>query len=109
MRSEVRMNRDTSESTAPGGPQAAAPRRVPLVVDLDGTLVRTDTLHEALLALFARAPWMLLRAFGWLSRGRSGFKRALADLQGIDVERLPYNESLLARLRNEARTRDVVL
>jgi len=31
----------------------------PLVVDLDGTLVRTDMLHETLVGALQRFPWLL--------------------------------------------------
>ena len=31
----------------------------PLVVDLDGTLVRTDMLHETLVGALKRSPWLL--------------------------------------------------
>ncbi len=91
-------------ATAPGAParpdraaSAAAP--VPLVVDLDGTLCRTDTLHEAAFGLAARRPWTLAAFPGWLARGRAGFKRAVADRAVLDPALLPYDEAVLALAR----------
>lgn len=72
---------------------------ITLVVDLDGTLCRTDTLHEGLLALAATRPWMLLQIPKWLSEGRAGLKERLAD-QGIAApDELPFNETVIEMLR----------
>ena len=82
---------------------------VPLVVDMDGTLLLTDTLHEGVLALLRREPRASLALPGWLLRGRAGFKAAIADRVQLDAAYLPYNEALLARLREEAPQRRLVL
>lgn len=82
----------------------------PLIVDLDGTLVATDTLHELLLELAGRNPLDLPRALFALSRGRVGFKAAMADLAKLDPAALPYRDEVLG-LINEAKEhgRPVVL
>ncbi|RKH36393.1 UbiA family prenyltransferase [Corallococcus praedator] len=83
---------------------------VPLAVDLDGTLARTDTLHENLLVLFKHAPWLLLLAPLWVLRGKAFFKAEVARRARLDVTALPYNEAVLAFLREEhARGRRLVL
>ena len=42
---------------------------VPLVVDLDGTLLRSDTLEEVVVRHVIRGPWRLVCAvFVWLFR-----------------------------------------
>ncbi len=74
-------------------------RDVVLVVDLDGTLSRTDTLHEALLSLISSNPLALLRVPGWLSGGRVGFKAELADRCVVDPDSLPLNETVLDLIR----------
>lgn len=72
----------------------------PLCVDLDGTLVATDLLWEALFLLVRRRPWILVVAPFWLMRGRSGFKRRLASrARDLDVTRLPYREDVVAFVR----------
>lgn len=91
-------------------PLPADPPDVPLAVDLDGTLVRTDTLHENLLALFKQAPWLLLLLPLWVLKGKAFFKAEVARRAALDASRLPYNEELLAWLREEkARGRRLVL
>lgn len=72
---------------------------IALVVDLDGTLSRTDTLHEALLALVTGAPGKLLQLPGWLGKGKAALKAELADIGVIDPAELPLNEAVLESLR----------
>jgi len=94
----------------PDTPLPVAPPDVPLAIDLDGTLVRTDTLHESLLALFKHAPWLLLLLPWWVLKGKACFKAEVARRVALDATRLPYNEELLAFLREEqARGRRLVL
>lgn len=83
---------------------------LPLCVDLDGTLVAGDTLHESLAALARRRPELLWRVPGWLREGRAGFKRRVADAVVPDAAALPYREEVVAYAR-EARAsgRTVVL
>src|SRR5690349_968537 len=81
-----------------------------LYVDLDGTLVATDLLHESFLAAAKRSPWIALQCVGWLLRGRACLKEELARRGAIDVAALPYRESVLDFLREErARGRRIVL
>ena len=72
---------------------------VPLIVDLDGTLVRTDTLHEGMLVLARRHPLALLQVPSWLLRGRAYLKRKVAEAEISDVESLPLNAGLMLFLR----------
>jgi phosphoserine phosphatase len=72
-----------------------------LVVDLDGTLLRTDAAWESLLELVRRRPWRLLLLPVWLLRGRSYAKLRLAREASLDVRSLPYDEELLEWLKLE--------
>lgn len=75
---------------------------LPLVVDLDNTLVLTDTLDEqAAQALFRRSN-LLLRAIVNLTHGRAAFKAALACENDPSLSNLPLREDLLAWLREQA-------
>lgn len=74
---------------------------VVLAVDLDGTLVHTDTLHEGVLALGRHNASMLLLLPSWLRQGKAAFKAKLAAEVVPDVACLPYNEPLLAWLREQ--------
>ena len=88
----------TAETISPTDPQAAdiAGTDIVLVVDLDGTLCRTDTLHEAVLDLTATDPVKLLRLPGWVREGRAELKAHLADRGVIDPDTLPLNEAVVA-------------
>lgn len=89
---------NTSALAAPR--HAAATDARPLVVDLDGSLVRTDTLIECLVGAL-RHPLKLARALLALRRGKAAMKAALADIAVPDPALLPYHPELLAFLRDE--------
>jgi 4-hydroxybenzoate polyprenyltransferase len=72
----------------------------PLVVDLDGSLVRSDTLVECFVAVL-RHPVKLARALFALRRGKAALKAVLAEIAALDPALLPYNRELLAFLRDE--------
>ena len=72
---------------------------VTLVADLDGTLCRTDTLHEAILRLAAASPLQLLRLPLWFSEGRAGLKARIADKVVVDPGSLPFNDEVVEVLR----------
>lgn len=91
-------------------PTLAASVDVPLVVDLDGTLVRTDTLHESLLVLLKRNPLLLVLAALWLLKGKAAFKAEVGRRVRLDAALLPYSQPLLAYLTEEKeRGRKLVL
>jgi 4-hydroxybenzoate polyprenyltransferase len=79
----------------------------PLVVDLDGTLIRTDILWESLLLLIKKKPKEFLVTPLWLLKGKSFFKRKLADNVTPDVTVLPYYDeviNLLYKSKKEGKT-----
>lgn len=69
---------------------------LPLYVDLDQTLMRTDSLFESLFALFKRSPQRAFLLVFALLRGRAAFKQRLSDAVRLDPALLPYNERVLA-------------
>ena len=73
-----------------------APQPRPLILDLDGTLVRADMLLETVLALLRTAPWRLFEIGLWMLRGRAYLKRRLGEETSIEPDALPFNEELLA-------------
>jgi 4-hydroxybenzoate polyprenyltransferase len=83
---------------------AAATRGVPLVLDLDGTLLATDLLAESLAAFVFRHPANLFRALGWLVQGRAVLKRRLAEAGALDLTSLPFRQDVLDYARAEAAT-----
>src|SRR5215467_8184332 len=89
-------------------PQTLQPH-VPLCVDLDGTLIRSDLLVESALNLLRTNPLYLFRYAGWLLRGRAHLKREIAERTTIDVATLPYEHRLLGWLSEYAGSRPLIL
>lgn len=91
-------------------PAADKADTVPLVLDLDGTLIRTDSLIEQGFALLRRNPFAIFQLIGWLMAGRVVLKQQLADAVSLDPEFIPVNEDLVAFAEAEsAKGRKVVL
>ncbi|MDX3909589.1 MAG: UbiA family prenyltransferase [Sphingobium sp.] len=78
--------------SAQSSPQTAL---APLIVDLDQTLVRTDTLHENLTEVAFRQPLKLPGACLQLLRGRAAMKRRLTEIAPVDCTTLPYDQAVL--------------
>ncbi len=76
---------------------------IPLCVDLDGTLVRTDMLWESVLANARLRPWILLTLPLLLLKGRASMKSILAESADIDVATLPYRTEVLELIRRSRR------
>lgn len=75
--------------------------KIPLVVDLDGTLINTDMLHESAIAAFRQNPLVVFKILLWLTRGKAYLKASLAKLITINAETLPYNQAFLAWLKSK--------
>lgn len=80
-------------------PAADAPDLVPMVVDLDGTLIHTDMLHESALRVARDRPAHLFRIPFWLGAGKAVLKSKLASHTSFDSASLPFNIPLLEWLR----------
>lgn len=85
-------------STPPATTKSAA---VPLCVDLDGTLIRTDMLWESFVRALRRNPLFLFAALAWWCRGRAHLKQQLARRADVPVGSLPFSESFVQFLRAE--------
>jgi len=95
----------TQSQTEPGTAEC-----LPLCVDLDGTLVKSDTLIDSLLVLARTHPLLLLRLPGMVLRGKAPFKAFVTENVSLDVTHLPYNRKLLQFLQQEnARGRQIYL
>ncbi|MFN7937886.1 MAG: UbiA family prenyltransferase [Bryobacteraceae bacterium] len=82
---------------------------LPLCIDLDGTLVKTDMLFESLARLLKHKPWLILLVPFWCLQGRAALKRKLASHVSIDVHSLPYNSALVEWLRVQKDLRQLLL
>jgi 4-hydroxybenzoate polyprenyltransferase len=81
--------------------ERAEERALPLCVDLDGTLLESDTLYEAVIALVRSRPLAILQVFLWALRGKAYLKSRVADESPLDVTLLPVREDFLDFLEQE--------
>jgi 4-hydroxybenzoate polyprenyltransferase/phosphoserine phosphatase len=89
---------------------ATAGGEPPLVVDLDGTLLRSDMLVESFSALLSSAPLSALAAMVSLRGGKAAFKARLARDAELDIANLPWNGEVLDLIASEqARGRRIYL
>lgn len=83
---------------------------LPLVVDLDGTLLRSDLLIETGMAYVRGHPFQIHKMAGWLAQGKIELKSHLANSTHIDVSVLPYNATVLEIIKNARKeNRKIVL
>jgi 4-hydroxybenzoate polyprenyltransferase/phosphoserine phosphatase len=69
---------------------------IPLVVDLDGTLIRSDLLVESGFAYLGADPLRLPRLLQALQQGKASLKNLIARDTEIDPSTLPYDRNVLA-------------
>jgi len=72
--------------------------QVALCVDCDGTLVRTDLFHEALLRVLKHRPWLIFSMLVWLMHGKAYFKNRIAELEPLEPATLPIRREVLAMI-----------
>jgi phosphoserine phosphatase len=83
---------------------------MPLVLDLDGTLIAGDLLYKSFFSILRRNPLIVFSCAAWLLRGRAALKRELALRNRIDWERLALHRDVLDLARREkAAGRTIVL
>lgn len=82
----------------------------PLVVDLDGTLLRSDLLLETGIAFLRSNPLQLLKPFIWLLKGKASLKEGLAKDSHVDVTVLPYDPAVITLIEQaRASGRSIIL
>lgn len=82
-------------------PESADATLRPLCVDLDGTLVKSDTLVDSLLALMRAHPSLAFKLPIQVLRGKAAFKAFVSESVALDVAHLPYNYALLQFLQEQ--------
>lgn len=87
-----------AELSGAGEPSPATP---PLVVDLDGTLVKTDLLIETVFSLLRQHPRCLFLLPVWLAQGKAWFKHEVARRASLDVATLPWRSEFIEALRRQ--------
>lgn len=71
------------------------PDKPVLVVDLDGTLLRSDILYETFWSAFGRSWRSPFRAARAMASGKAALKRSLARDGQIEVTTLPYDPKII--------------
>ena len=82
---------------------SSADSLIPLVLDLDGTLIKTDTLYILILSLFYKKPWYVPLLPFWFWKSRPFAKARLTELIDLPTHTLPYNFELLDFAKREAK------
>jgi phosphoserine phosphatase len=103
----------TPERQRPGDQAVALfglPVSMPLVLDLDGTLIAGDLLYKSFVSILRRNPFVVFQCAAWLLRGRAALKRQLALRSRIDWDWLQVHQDVVAlAIREKAAGRSVVL
>jgi len=74
---------------------------VPLIIDLDNTLISTDLLLESVLIFVGLYPLKIFLVPLWLVSGKAYLKSRLANLVEIDISCLPYNTKVISLIKDE--------
>jgi 4-hydroxybenzoate polyprenyltransferase len=72
-----------------------------IAVDLDGTLLKTDSLHESAISLIHDNPLSIFALPLWLANGKAALKAKITDHVSLDVTTLPYNYELIDWLKEK--------
>jgi len=62
----------------------------PLIIDLDGTLIRSDLLAESAFLFLKKNPFKVFLLLIWLFKGKAELKTRLAENTALDIHSLPY-------------------
>ena len=83
---------------------------VPLCVDLDGTLIKEDSLFLAVKSILLDRPFLGLRFLPWIWRGRAYFKKRIADHYGLGVDQVTFNQAVVQYIEHEKKlSRKIIL
>lgn len=70
-------------------------RNIPLIVDLDHTLIDTDLLVKSSIATLKKSPWLIALYPFWLLQGKGYLKEQLIKHCDIDISALSYNQTTI--------------
>ena len=72
---------------------------IPLVVDVDGALLKTDLLIESAFVLLTRKPWLAAKLPFWLLSGKAYLKQQIANRCELPADAHPWNDDVLELIR----------
>ncbi len=75
---------------------------LPLCVDLDGTLITSDTMHEAILAFIKHSPFKTWQLVRWFTQGgKANLKEQIGRHVQLRADLFPYNQPFLTYLTEQ--------
>jgi len=76
---------------------------IPLLVDLDGAILATDTLFETTILFLKKSPFIFFMLFIWLLKGKHVLKEELSKRTHLNVETLPYRQDVIDYLEQQSK------
>lgn len=70
-------------------------------MDLDGTLFKTDTLHELIISILKKSPLIIFKFPFWLFSGKAYFKKRVSNHVEVNFNMLPQNKEFVNFLSKE--------
>ena len=84
-------------------------KNIPLIVDLDHTLIDTDLLQESSKGVLKKFPWLIVLFPFWFAKGKGYFKDQLVKRFDIDVTALPYNQTTIDYIKQRKEESDTII
>jgi len=74
--------------------------KIALCIDLDNTLILTDSLIESFLLSIKKNPVVLILFPFWLLKGKENFKEKISERVTLPVINLPFNKKIIKNIQN---------
>lgn len=84
-------------------------KNVPLIVDLDHTLINTDLLFESSKGVLKKQPWLVFIYPFWFFKGKGYLKNQLVKRFTIDVTTLPYIQATIDYINERKKQGDRII
>ncbi len=79
-------------------------------MDLDGTFIKSDMLHESFLVAVKNNPFIIFLCIWWLLKGKAHLKHQLSNRAEIDVALIPLNADFYSFLiKEKEKNRQIIL
>ncbi|SMN01505.1 UbiA prenyltransferase family protein [uncultured Candidatus Thioglobus sp.] len=82
---------------------------IPLVVDLDHTLIDTDLLQQSSKGVLKKSPWLIIKFPFWLMKGKGYLKEQLVKRFDINVTALPYNQTTIDYIKQRKQEGNLIV
>lgn len=77
-------------------------KQIPLIVDLDGTIIKTDLFFESAIVFVVQNFFNFFKMFyWWWGTDRTHLKLKVSQQVDLDISSMPYNEEVVHWLKNE--------